>query len=94
MARLYLSSDPAKSLLYANQATALGDMPAAAVHADVLDTSMVPDSNQVSTNRLRMTSQLLAKLDPCFSYNVSSSEKIKESGFIRYITGMIDTTQC
>ena len=88
LARLYLDTNPAKSLAYANHASTLGDIPATSVHADILDAGKAPDSAQVTATRLRKISQLLAKLDPIFAFNVGRTERIKKSGFITFITGI------
>ena len=69
-------------------ATALGDIAATEVHADILDT-INTKTEYTSTTRLKITSQLLAKLDPSFSYNARDNEMLKKSGFIPYITGKV-----
>ena len=75
------------SLYYSRLATDLGDVHAGAVHAAVLDTSNIQGQDHVSRTRLQLLSQVLAKLDPGFSYNSIKSVNIKKSGFIKFIAG-------
>ena len=87
LARLYLDSNPTKSHFYAKEAASLGDIPSTKVHANILDSGLVTNVQQLSSNRLHQTSLLLSKLDPCFSYNANEFESIGKSGFITTITG-------
>lgn len=86
LARLYLDLDPAKSLLFAEQAVALGDIASEPLLAIILD-KIPGNSSQISNTRLQLISQLLSKIDPAFAFNVSKSEMLKNSGFINFITG-------
>ena len=88
LARLHLTSNPSKDHSYAIQAASLGDIGAEAVLAEILDSGNVSSTTHTSTNRVELMGQLLAKLDPEFSYNVNKSEKLRTSGFITYMAGL------
>ena len=74
-------------MLFANQAFALGDISASKIQADLLDSGLVEGSNQYSSQRLSLTSQLLAKLDPCYSFNVLKNDHLRDSEFITFLIG-------
>ena len=86
LARLLVEKDPQKSLMYADLAISLGDSASLKLKADLLDSGKVQCSDQMSSTKLSLTSQLLSKLDPCFAFNVGRSEDIKKTGFISFIT--------
>ena len=86
LARLLVEKDPQKSLMYADLAISLGDSASLKLKAGLLDSGKVQCSDQMSSTKLSLTSQLLARLDPCFSFNVGRSEEIKKTGFISFIT--------
>ena len=89
LARLYLDIDPRKALQYAEQASENGDTLGASVHSDVLDyvSGTLPSTSYLSHNRLQLISQLIAKLDPSFAYQVLGSGDLGKSGFITFISG-------
>ena len=87
LARLYTGIDVNKSMAFAKQASALGDIPASQIQGDLLDSGL-EDPNRYSSKRLSLSSQLLAKLDPCFSFNVLKNESLRESDFITFIQGI------
>ena len=89
LARLHLNINTIKSLLYAEKAIALGDTASTQIKAYILDSGLIKNSKQFSSNRLQLTSKLLSKLDPCFSFNVQNSEKLNKSDFIKHITGTL-----
>ena len=83
---MYLDLDPAKALLFAEKAVALGDIASESLLATIID-KIPGTSSQITNTRLQLISQLMSKIDPAFAYNVRKSEKLKNSGFINFITG-------
>ena len=84
-----MDRDLEKALHYATVAEELGDSEAASIRAEILDRSPNNRSGHITATRARLVSQLLAKLDPSFAYHAGVSEKVKGSGFIQYISGLI-----
>ena len=87
LSRLLMDSCPSLALKYATHAEELGDIGGASVHASILDMPSSHASTHTSATRARLISQLISKLDSPFAYHVSMSEKLKNSGFISFITG-------
>lgn len=87
LSRLTFSHDPTLSLSYAQKAVSLGDSPSISLQTELLDRGTdSPDSLKRYTKaRTLAVSQLLAKLDPSFSFNVSSSESLQQLGYINFI---------
>lgn len=84
-----MDTDINKSLAYAKQAASLGDSASNKIQADILDSGLIKNTQQLSANRIQLISQLISKLDPFFSYNVLKSDSIKNSGFINFATGEV-----
>ena len=82
-----MPTNPFKSLSHAKLATSLGDVPSTVIHATILDNDLLKNAEQFTTNRLQLSSQLMAKLDPCFSFNAQDSKDLTNLGFIKLITG-------
>ena len=82
-----MPTNPFKSLSHAKLATSLGDIPSTVIHATILDNDLLKNAEQFTTNRLQLSSQLMAKLDPCFSFNAQDSKDLTNLSFIKLITG-------
>ena len=86
LARLYLDLDPVRSLGYAEQAVALGDIASETLLSELLD-NFPGNSSQITKTRLQLISQLISKLHTAFAFHAGKSETLQRSGFINYITG-------
>ena len=89
LARLLFVSDPNAAYNYAEKALSLGDSAALNIKNELLDSGKVESSDQVSSSKLLLISQLLCKLDPCFAYNAESLIAGKRQDFITFITGKL-----
>ena len=82
-----MASDPQQSLAYATTATKLGDLAAPSLQAHLLDHGGAASPTTMGKDRLCTISQLIANLDPSFAYNAMTIQTLRESGFIRFLTG-------
>ena len=80
-------SNQQQSLDYATTASKLGDLAAPALQAHLLDYGGATSPTSMGKGRVRTISQLIAKIDPTFAYNASTSQPVGKSGFIRFLTG-------
>ena len=87
LARLLYGTDPKMSLFYAQKASSLGDPQALHLEAEHLD-NCLRDTKKYSSKRILVTSQILSKLDPSFSYNVSENAKMKGLGYLEHLLGI------
>ena len=84
-----MNSNRDLALKHATYAAELGDIEGASVHAAILDKYSCHPSSHTSATRARLISQLISRLDPCFAYHASQSEKLKGCGFIQFTTGVL-----
>ena len=89
LARLLTVSNPNAAYNYAEKAVSLGDSAAILIKKDLLDSGKVVLSDQISSSKLLIISQLLCKLDPIFAYNAESLIVDKRKDFITFITGRL-----
>ena len=66
LARLLTVSNPNAAYNYAEKAVSLGDSAAILIKKDLLDSGKVVLSDQISSSKLLIISQLLCKLEPNF----------------------------
>lgn len=83
-----MDSDPEKSFNLAKQAHDLGDPVSASLQSQLLDHYGADHSLAMGKDRVRIISQLVSKLDPVFSFNIISYEKLKLLGFIPFLIGI------
>ena len=88
-----MTSDPQESLVFANTAAKLGDLAAPALQAHLLDHGGATSCTIMGKDRLHTISQLIAKIDPSYAFNASTSQPLRESGYIRFLTGK-NPNQC
>ena len=85
IARLTLSKDPKRALMYVEQAIEYGDYQAKSLQAQILDTGIVKSSKIITQKRLSIIVQAVSKLDP---HILSDKLKdVKDTGFMKYIIG-------
>lgn len=84
---MLMGSDPEKALIYAQKASALGDIAAKQIEAAILDLDPSLNPKKTSLTRLQTIGSLICKLDPCYAFHAKTCEKIRTSGFINYLTG-------
>lgn len=92
LARLHITLNPIQALGYARQAISLGDIDAKTILALLLDNPKIPKTlcdGQISSNRVKLISRVIFKIDPVFATNASTSDSIRQTKFTSFIAGTI-----
>ena len=88
LARLSCETNPREALNHATTAVSLGDIAAPAIQSYILDHSTLGPSSIMGKDRLSTISQLIAKLDPVFAFNASSTQHTRETGLVNTLAGI------
>ena len=89
LSRLLFETDPNKSFYYAERAIFLGDSGAIKLKTDLLDSGRIRSTDQISSTKLQLVSQLLCKLDSGFAFNARHLDESRRKDFITFITGWL-----
>ena len=82
-----MNTNPSEAYAHATDATKLGDLEAPSLQAHLLDYGGAPSDGPVGKDRLLAVSQLIVKLDSVFAFHATGSETIRNTGFVKFLTG-------